>query len=101
MPFPAQDVKELLVNAIPHAEVQVFDMTGTQDHYKVIVVSDEFNGKSLVQRHQMVNEALKEPLKGPIHALTIEAHTKAQWHDKGGVSEPSQAPGPMPQGIKL
>lgn len=84
----ANEVKNLVEQGIPGALVLVYDLTGTSDHYKVVVVTDEFNGKSLVKRHQMVNQALLEPLKGPIHALTIEAYTKAQWQEKQKMVSP-------------
>lgn len=90
-----EEVKSMLEAAIPGAEVAVKDLTGTRDHYKVLIVSGAFEGKILLERHQMVNEALKEPLKGPIHALTIEAYTPAQWQAKRGTQ--AQAP----QGIKF
>lgn len=90
------EVKTLLENAISGAEVAVQDLTGTRDHYKVLVVSASFEGKMLLERHQMVNEALKEPLKGPIHALTIEAYTPAQWQEKRELQQ-----GQAPQGIKF
>lgn len=77
-----EQVKALVEHSIPNAHVFVTDLTGTRDHYKVVVVSAAFEGKMLIERHQMVNEALKEPLKGPIHALTIEAYTEAQWQTK-------------------
>lgn len=88
------EVKLLIETAIPDARVLVDDLTGTRDHYKVVVVSAAFDGKILIQRHQMINEALKEPLKGPIHALTIEAYTPAQWESKIGSVQ-------KPQGIKF
>lgn len=65
--------------AIPNAQVAVKDLTGTRDHYKIIVITDAFAGKSRIQRHMMINQALAEPLKGPIHALSIEAFTNEQW----------------------
>lgn len=84
MPIPKEEVKKLLEDALPGARVAVDDLTGTMDHYRVIVLSDLFEGKTLVKRHQMVNLALAEPLKGPLHALTIEAYTPAQWRSKKG-----------------
>lgn len=69
----------MLEQAVPGAKIAVDDLTGTMDHYKVTVVSDVFEGKSLVQRHQLVNQALAEPLQGPIHALSIDALTESQW----------------------
>lgn len=89
------EVKTLLENAIPNSLVLVEDLTGTRDHYKVIVVSPGFEGKMLLERHQMINEALKEPLKGPIHALAIEAYTEAQWQAK------KDQMGSQPRGIKF
>lgn len=78
-----EQVKSLLEQALPSgATVAVEDLTGTRDHYKVIVVSEVFTGKTLLERHQVVNAALAEPLKGPIHALSIEAYTTAQWQAK-------------------
>lgn len=77
-----EEVKSLVEVAIPQSHVFVEDLTGTRDHYKVTVVSPVFEGKMLLERHQMVNEALREPLKGPIHALAIEAYTETQWQAK-------------------
>lgn len=76
------EVKQLVEQGIPGALVMVQDLTGSNDHYKVLVVTDDFDGKGLVKRHQMVNQALREPLEGAIHALSIEAYTKAQWQEK-------------------
>ena len=90
-----EEVKSMVENAIPKSQVFVEDLTGTRDHYKVIVVSPDFEGKILLERHQMVNEALKEPLKGPIHALAIEAYTEVQWQAK------KDQMGSQPRGIKF
>jgi len=65
--------------AIPEAAVTVTDLTGTLDHLRVRVVSDQFNGKSLLDRHRMIYQALDEPMKdGRIHALEIRAVTKEE-----------------------
>ena len=84
MIYEPDQVKQLVESHISAAQVRVEDLTGTRDPYKVVVVSDSFVGKTLVQRHQMVNQALKEPLQGPIHALTIEAYTAQQWQERQG-----------------
>ena len=47
-------------------------------HFRVLVVSSHFEGKSLVQRHRDVNAALKEELAGPVHALAIKVLTPAE-----------------------
>lgn len=82
MIYQPEQVKQIVESFIPKSQVWVEDLTGTRDHYKVVVVSESFAGKMLIERHKMVNEALREPLKGPIHALTIEAHTPEQWQKR-------------------
>jgi BolA protein len=56
---------------------------GSQTHFKVLVVSDAFEGLGLVDRHRRVNEALREELRSGLHALTIRALTPAQWAETG------------------
>lgn len=73
--LPPEEVAARIERAIPGAKVEVTDLTGTRDHYKVRVVSEAFEGLRLIQQHRMIKDALKEELKGPIHALTIETDT--------------------------
>lgn len=61
--------------AIPDARVQLKDLTGTEDHWQAEVVSAAFAGMSLLQRHRLVMTALADEMKGPIHALTLDAKT--------------------------
>jgi stress-induced morphogen len=68
----AQRVKALL----PDAEVRAVDMTGGGDHWQLAVQSSHFNGKSLVQQHQLIYQALGELMAGPIHALKLETKAK-------------------------
>jgi BolA protein len=59
----------------------------------VVVVSDDFESvKSLVQRHRMVNECLKEQLDGPVHALSIVAKSPTQWQKMVDDSEDGKVP---------
>ena len=51
---------------------------GGESHFKVTVVSDAFDGKSRIERHMLVNEALAEELRGPVHMLQIKAMTPAE-----------------------
>jgi BolA protein len=55
--------------------------SGSESHFNVTVVSDLFEGKSLIQRHRMVNHALGDELKNSVHALSIQARTPAQWSE--------------------
>ena len=71
----AEDIVAKIRVAIPDAQVELQDLTGTADHWKATIVSAAFAGKSLMQRHRMINSALAEELKGPIHALTLDVKT--------------------------
>jgi len=72
------DITAKIVAAIPDAKVELKDLTGTKDHWEAKIVSGEFFGKSLIQRHRMVFSALEEEMKGPIHALTLKTLTPDQ-----------------------
>jgi len=52
---------------------------GSESHFRVVVVSKKFEGAKLIQKHQMVNDALAKLLNGTIHALAIVAKTPEQW----------------------
>ncbi len=68
---------EYLRRAMPDAAVTMIDRTGTMDHLKVVVVSDAFKDRNLLDRHRMIYRALDEPMKdGRIHALELTARTK-------------------------
>ena len=73
-----QDIEAKICSALPDARVELRDLTGTQDHWEAVVVSDAFAGKSLIERHRLVFAALAEELKGPIHALTLKTYTLAE-----------------------
>ncbi len=57
----------------------------TESHFKVTIVSDDFEGKMLIARHRMVNEILKDELDGSIHALTLHTMTPEEFNKKQGV----------------
>jgi stress-induced morphogen len=64
---------------------------GSETHFKVVVVSDAFEGLGLVDRHRRVNAALADELKSGLHALTIRALTPAQWNEQGAAGFQSPA----------
>ncbi len=69
----AEEVQKIVSQTFPAAEVTVMDMTGTQDHFEVTVLWEGFRGKSLIQQHKMVHEALAGALEdGRIHAVKIK-----------------------------
>ena len=62
---------------------------GSESHFKVTVVSEEFEGKILVSRHRMINDVLARELEGPIHALALHTMTPDEWFNAGGKSADS------------
>ena len=64
-----------------HAAMQDYQRSG-ETHFKVIVVSDSFEGKMPIERHRAVNECLADELQSGVHALSIEAKTAKQWETK-------------------
>lgn len=56
---------------------------GSQSHFKVIVVSDHFDGQRLISRHRTINQILNEELTQHIHALAIHAYTWNEWQEQG------------------
>ncbi len=57
---------------------------GSESHFKLVIVSDAFEGKPLVRRHRLVNGILAEELQQSIHALSMETLTAAEWRRRGG-----------------
>lgn len=67
-----ENVKTLIKAGLNDAYVEVQDMTGTRDHLDILIVSDHFAGKMLIQQHQLVMDLLKESLKTDIHAVQLK-----------------------------
>lgn len=69
--IPPDDVKRRIEAALPGAQIEVHDLTGTEDHYRVHVRSERFDGMPSLQRHRLVHAALKDVLGGPLHAIEL------------------------------
>jgi stress-induced morphogen len=78
--FSEEKLQEAVAQAFPGAIVAVRDTTGTSDHFELLVVSDVFAGRSLVERHRMIYAVLGDAVGGAIHALSIRAQTPAEYH---------------------
>jgi stress-induced morphogen len=72
MAMDARDIERMIKEAIPDAQVTIRDLAGDGDHYAAEVVAESFRGKSRVQQHQMVYEALKGNMGGTLHALALQ-----------------------------
>ncbi len=55
---------------------------GSESHFKITIVSSEFDGKPLISRHRMINQLLTAELAGAVHALSMHTYTPDEWHEK-------------------
>jgi stress-induced morphogen len=72
MAMDAGEVERLIREGIPDAKITIEDLRGDGDHYAAHVVSAAFKGKSRIQQHQMVYEALRGNMGDALHALALQ-----------------------------
>ncbi len=72
MAMDAIEIEDLIRGAIPDARVTIEDLRGDGDHYAALVVSAAFKGKTRVQQHQMVYNALQDKMGTTLHALALQ-----------------------------
>lgn len=72
MAMNAHEIEALIREALPDAQVTIRDLAGDGDHYAAHVVSAAFTGKSRVQQHQLVYQALQGRMGGELHALALQ-----------------------------
>jgi acid stress-induced BolA-like protein IbaG/YrbA len=78
------EIRQRISGALPGAQVEVRDLTGTGDHFEARVVSPSFEGKSMVEQHQEVYAPLQDLLKtGQLHALALKTYSPEQWKRLG------------------
>jgi len=78
MAMAATEIEQLIKEGIPDAVVTIEDLRGDGDHYAAYVVSAQFIGKSRVQQHQMVYQALQGRMGGELHALALQTSAPEQ-----------------------
>jgi stress-induced morphogen len=71
MAMQAAEIERLIKAALPDAQVEIRDLAGDGDHYAATVISPAFRGKSRVQQHQIVYQALQGRMGGELHALAL------------------------------
>ena len=77
--FSADRIQSLLEEGLPDCTARVIDDVGDGEHFSAQVVSSAFDGKSLVQQHQLVYQALGSHMKSDIHALALRTYTPDKW----------------------
>jgi|TARA_B100000768_G_C11206330_1_gene344008 BolA protein len=72
----APEVLEVLNESYMHAVPP-----GSESHFKIVIVSQKFDGQRSVKRHQLVYGILASELAGPVHALAMHTYTPIEWED--------------------
>ena len=72
MPMDPAEIETLIKASLPDAQITIEDLRGDGDHYAAYVVSEAFKGKSRVQQHQMVYQALQGRMGTELHALALQ-----------------------------
>ena len=60
---------------------------GSESHFKIFIVSDDFKDKTLIARHRLVNDTLAHEISTMIHALALHTMTMEEWFKKGGAPD--------------
>lgn len=80
-----KQIEERIRGALEGAEIEVRDTQGTGTYFEARVVAEAFEGKSMVEQHQLVYAPVKHLLdSGELHALTLKTYTPQQWKKMGG-----------------
>ena len=72
MPMNPAEIEQFIKLSIPDAQITIEDLRGDGDHYAAYVVSRSFEGKTRVQQHQMVYQALQGRMGNELHALALQ-----------------------------
>ena len=81
MPISAEKIRELLEKKFPRADIEIIDTAGDSNHYSATVTAQEFKGKSRVEQHKLVYEALAGTMDGSngiLHALALQTKIKKE-----------------------
>lgn len=71
MPMDDKEIERLIKARFPDAQITIKDLAGDGDHFAAHVVAKEFKGKTRVQQHKMIYDALEGRMGGILHALAL------------------------------
>jgi acid stress-induced BolA-like protein IbaG/YrbA len=71
-----KEIQDMIQTGMPGSSVEV---EGDGTHFEALVVSNDFEGKTLLERHQMIYKILGDAMKERIHALSLKTYTPEQW----------------------
>lgn len=74
MAMAAAEIERRIKAALPDAVIEIRDLAGDGDHWAATVISEAFRGKSRVQQHKLVYDALQGDMGGALHALALQTN---------------------------
>ena len=72
MGLKLEEIKSLIKESIPDAQITIQDLAGDNNHYSATIKSKVFSGKSKIEQHQLVYKALKGKMGNELHALALK-----------------------------
>jgi BolA protein len=86
-----RDIEEKIAGSLSPLHLEVINESykhsvpeGSESHFKLVVVSDDFAGVPRIGRHKMINRLLAPEFAAGLHALSMETHTAEEWRARGG-----------------
>ena len=76
MPMEQIEIEQLIKASLPDAQVEIIDLAGDNNHFSAHVISSAFEGKSRIQQHKMVYDALGDKMGRILHALALKTSNK-------------------------
>ena len=71
MSLKLEEIKSLIKEALPDAEISIQDLAGDDNHYSATIKSKIFSGKSKIEQHKLVYKALNDKMGNELHALSL------------------------------
>ena len=71
MALKIEEIKSLIKESMPDAEIIIKDLAGDENHYSATIKSKIFSGKSKIEQHKFVYKALKGKMGNELHALAL------------------------------
>jgi stress-induced morphogen len=76
MALPIEEIKKLILSALPDASIEIKDLMGDSNHYSAKISSKMFNGMSKIEQHKLVYKSLQGKMGNELHAFTITTEGK-------------------------
>ena len=76
MPLPINEIKKLILDAIPDASIEIKDLMGDSNHYSAVIKSEKFKNLNKIDQHKLVYKSLKGKMGNELHALSITTEEK-------------------------